>query len=176
MSNEADTCRTYILPKLHAAGWEDDYIVEQLVLTPGRIIPVGEKYIRREGLRPDYVLFIRRNIPIAVVEAKADYKQAGDGLQQAIEYAEMMGLKFAYASNGAKIIEHDFITGVEREIDAFPSSDELWRRLQGTLQLPTEQDQTDALSAYFEEVGGKTPRYYQQVAINRAVNAVLGGS
>jgi type I restriction enzyme R subunit len=173
MSNEADTCRTYILPNLHAAGWEDDYIVEQLVLTPGRIVPVGDKHIRREGLRPDYVLFIRRNIPIAVVEAKADYKQAGDGLQQSIEYAEMMGLKFAYASNGKEIIEHDFITGMEQEIDTFPSPDELWGRLQGTLQLPTPQDKTDALSAYFEEVGGKTPRYYQQVAINRAVNAVL---
>lgn len=175
MSNEADTCRTYILPKLQAAGWEDDYIVEQLVLTPGRIVPVGDKHIRREGLRPDYVLFIRRNIPIAVVEAKAEYKLAGDGLQQVIEYAEMMGLKFAYASNGRKIIEHDFITGVEREIDSFPSPDELWGRLQGTLQLPTRQDQNDSLTTYFEEVGGKIPRYYQQVAINRAVNAVLGG-
>ena len=175
MSNEADTCRTYILPKLQAAGWEDDYITEQLVLTPGRIIPVGDRHTRREGLRPDYVLFIRRNIPIAVVEAKADYKQAGDGLQQAIEYAEMMGVKFAYASNGKEIIEHDFIIGVERTIREFPSSDELWGRLQGTLQLPTQQDQIDALSAYFEEVGGKIPRYYQQVAINRAVNAILAG-
>jgi type I restriction enzyme, R subunit len=173
--NEADTCRTYILPKLHTAGWEDDYITEQLVLTPGRIVPVGEKHIRRDGLRPDYVLFIRRNIPIAVLEAKADYKQAGDGLQQAIEYAQMMGVQFAYASNGKEIIEHDFITGIERTITDFPSSDELWGRLQGTFSFPTQQDQRDALSAYFEEVGGKTPRYYQQVAINRTVNAVLAG-
>jgi len=87
----------------------------------------------------------------------------------------MMGLKFAYASNGKEIIEHDFITGAERNISDFPSPDELWGRLRRTLRLPTPRDQADALSAYFEEVGGKTPRYYQQVAINRAVNAVLGG-
>jgi type I restriction enzyme, R subunit len=175
LANEADTCRKFIVPKLKAADWEDDFITEQLVLTPGRIVPVGDKHIRREGLRPDYVLFIRRNIPIAVVEAKADYKQAGDGLQQALEYAQMMGVQFAYASNGKEIIEHDFITGIERTISVFPSPDELWGRLQGTFEFPTQQDQKDALTAYFEEVGGKTPRYYQQVAINRAVNAVLSG-
>jgi len=175
MSNEADTCRIYILPKLHAAGWEDDYIAEQLVLTPGRIIPLGDKHIRREGLRPDYVLFIRRNIPIAVVEAKAEYKSPGAGLQQAIQYAEMLGVKFAYSSNGKGIVEHDFITGLERNLDAFPSPEELWERLKGTFQFECQKDEADALSAYWEEVGGKSPRYYQQVAINQAVNAALAG-
>ena len=60
--NEADTCRTYVLPKLKSAGWEDDYITEQLVLTPGRIVPIGDRHTRKDGLRPDYVLFIRQNI------------------------------------------------------------------------------------------------------------------
>jgi len=175
MLNEADTCRTYILPKLKAANWEDDSILEQYVLTPGRIVPLGGQHTRKEGLRPDYVLFLRHSIPIAVVEAKADYKNAGDGLAQSIRYAEMLNLKFAYSSNGKGIIEHDFISGLERELSQFPTPDELWGRLQGTLHLPTQQDKTDALTAYFEQVGGKTPRYYQQVAINNAVNAVLGG-
>jgi type I restriction enzyme, R subunit len=71
--NEADTCRTYVLPKLKSAGWEDEFITEQLVLTPGRIVPIGDRHTRKDGLRPDYVLFIRQNIPIAVVEAKAEY-------------------------------------------------------------------------------------------------------
>jgi type I restriction enzyme R subunit len=172
---EADTCRTYILPKLHDAHWDDDYILEQMVLTPGRIVPVGDKHTRKAGLRPDYVLFIRRNIPIAVVEAKAEYKHPAEGLQQAMQYAEMLGVKFAYASNGMEIVEHDFITGNERIIQQFPSPDELWGRLQGTLNLPTPQDVGDALTAYFEQAGGKVPRYYQQVAINRAVEAVLRG-
>lgn len=175
MSNEADTCRTYIVPKLHASGWEDDFITEQMVLTHGRIVPIGDRHIRKEGLRPDYVLSIRQNIPIAVVEAKADYKNAAAGLQQAIQYAEMMGLKFAYSSNGKGIVEHDFITGLERDLDAFPSPDELWGRLKGTLKFQSEKDEKDTLSAYWQEVGGKSPRYYQQVAINKAVNAVLTG-
>ena len=123
--NEADTCRTYVLPKLKTAGWEDEYITEQMILTPGRIVPIGDRHTRKEGLRPDYVLFIRQNIPIAVVEAKADYKSPADGLQQAIQYAEMLNVKFAYSSNGKGIVEHDFITGMERDLDAFPSQDEL---------------------------------------------------
>jgi type I restriction enzyme R subunit len=144
--NEADTCRTYVLPKLKSAGWEDEYIAEQMVLTPGRIVPIGDKHIRKEGLRPDYMLFIRQNIPIAVVEAKADYRNYGDGMQQAIQYAEMMGLKFAYSTNGRGILEHDFITGVERDLDAFPSPDELWGRLKGTFKFGNEKDEADALS------------------------------
>lgn len=173
--SEADTCRTYIVPNLKASGWEDDYIAEQMVLTPGRIVPIGDKHIRKEGLRPDYVLFIRQNIPIGVIEAKAEYAHPGKGLQQAIQYAEMLDVKFAYSSNGKGIVEHDFITGMESHLTRFPSSAELWGRLKGTLPFENEKDQTDSLSEYWEEVGGKAPRYYQQVAINKAVNVVLAG-
>jgi len=136
---------------------------------------LGGNHTRKEGLRPDYVLFIQRNIPIAVVEAKAEYKNAGDGLQQAIQYAEMLNLKFAYSSNGKGIVEHDFITGLERDLAAFPAPGELWERLEGTIQFKNQKDESDALTAYFEQAGGKTARYYQQVAINKAVNAVLTG-
>ncbi|HUE97846.1 MAG TPA: DEAD/DEAH box helicase family protein, partial [Anaerolineales bacterium] len=173
--NEADTCRTYILPKLKSAGWEDETITEQLVLTPGRIVPIGDRHTRREGLRPDYVLFIRQNIPIAVIEAKAEYAHPAKGLQQAIQYAEMLNVKFAYSSNGKGIVEHDFITGLECDLDSFPSPEELWGRLKGTLKFEDEKDETDALAQYWQEVGGKAPRYYQQVAINKAVNAVIEG-
>jgi type I restriction enzyme R subunit len=80
---------------LHAAGWEDDFIAEQRVIAPGRIVPLGRKHTRQESRRPDYILFLRRNYPIAVVEAKAEYKRPGDGLQQAMNYADMLGVKFA---------------------------------------------------------------------------------
>jgi type I restriction enzyme, R subunit len=173
--NEADTCRTYILPKLKSAGWEDEYISEQLPLTPGRIVPIGDRHTRKEGLRPDYTLFIRQNIPIAIVEAKADFAHPAKGLQQAIQYAEMLNVKFAYSSNGKGIVEHDFLTGVEKNLDTFPSPDELWSRLKGTFKFTEQKDEEDALSQYWEEVGGKSPRYYQQVAINKAVNTVLEG-
>ena len=175
MPTEADTCRTYIVPKLHAAGWEDDFIAEQRVITPGRIVPLGNKHTRQESRRPDYILSLRRNYPIAVVEAKAEYKQPADGLQQAMNYADMLGVKFAYASNGTGHRRTRFITGQERTIAAFPTPDELWQRLRGDLQLPNDKAADDALTAYFEEVGGKTPRYYQTIAINRAVEAVLRG-
>lgn len=130
--NEADTCRSYILPKLRTARWDDDAIVEQMVVTPGRIVPAGNQHTRIVGLRPDYVLFIRMNIPIAVMEAKANYKHPAEGLQQAMQYGEMLGVKFSYSSNDRGIVEHDFITGQERTIEQFPSPDELWGRFQGT--------------------------------------------
>ncbi|HEX9387619.1 MAG TPA: DEAD/DEAH box helicase family protein, partial [Anaerolineales bacterium] len=173
--NEADTCRTYVLPKLKSAGWEDETITEQLVLTPGRIVPIGDRHTRKEGLRPDYVLFIRQNIPIAVVEAKAEFAHPSKGLQQAIQYAEMLNVKFAYSSNGKGIVEHDFITGMECNLDAFPSPEDLWGRFKGTFKFEDEKDEMDSLSQYWQEVGGKAPRYYQQVAINKAVNAVVEG-
>jgi type I restriction enzyme, R subunit len=78
---------------------------------------------------------IRRDFPIAVVEAKAAYRTAGDGLQQAKEYAQILGLKFAYATNGQTIIEHDFLTGLDNELQAFPTAAELWNRLRNPLHL-----------------------------------------
>ena len=173
--SEADTCRTYVVPKLHAAGWTDDLIAEQRMITPGRVMPLGRKHTHKASGKPDYILYLRRHYAIAVVEAKAEYKQPADGMQQAMTYAKMLGLQFAYATNGKGIVEHDFITGKERHLTEFPAPDELWARLRGELKLPDERDAADALTAYYEEVGGKTPRYYQEIAINRAVEAILRG-
>ena len=103
----ADTCRIYVLPKLYGAGWADDQIQEQHSFTDGRIVPAAKKIRRLKQKRADYRLRYTRDFPIAVVEAKASYKSAGDGLQQAKEYAEILDLKFAYATNGKEIIEFD---------------------------------------------------------------------
>ena len=94
MITEADTCRKYFLPKLYAAGWSDDQISEQKTFTDGRIIVAGNKVRRRLPKRADYLLRYTRDFMIAVVEAKAAYKLPGDGLQQAKDYAEILGLKF----------------------------------------------------------------------------------
>ncbi len=118
--NEADTCRTFVLPKLYSAGWEDTQISEQKSFTDGRIMLAGTRAYRRPQKRADYLLRYRRDFPIAVVEAKAAYRTAGDGLQQAKEYALILGLKFAYATNGHSIIEHDFLTGLDSELAEFP--------------------------------------------------------
>ena len=126
MITEADTCRKYVLPKLYKAGWSDDQISEQKTFTDGRIIVIGDKVQRKKPKRADYILRIARNFPVAVIEAKSAYKKPGDGLQQAKEYAEILGLKFAYSTNGRAIVEHDYITGLEREVSRFSSPSELW--------------------------------------------------
>lgn len=171
--NEADTCRTYVLPKLYSAGWEDAQISEQKSFTDGRIVIAGSRPVRRPQKRADYLLRYRRDFPIAVVEAKAAYRTSGDGLQQAKDYAQILGLKFAYATNGESIIEHDFLTGLESELKDFPKPSELWARLRGAEGI-TEEVGERLLTPYYH-LSGKSPRYYQEIAINAAVQAILQG-
>jgi type I restriction enzyme R subunit len=119
--SEADTCRKFVLPRILAAGWDNEphSIVEQRSITDGRIVPVGRGFIRKPPKRVDYLLRYRRDVPLAVVEAKPSYKRATDAVQQARAYAEMLGLKFAYATNGKEIIEIDYVTGIEKQVSAF---------------------------------------------------------
>jgi hypothetical protein len=123
MPNEADTCRRYIVPLLQRAGWDEPphRINEQVPFTDGRVIVTGRAGRRRPGKRADYLLRLRPDFAIAVIEAKPSYRNPGDGLQQAKEYAEILGLKFAYSTNGHGIIEYDFTTGLERGLDRFPT-------------------------------------------------------
>ena len=173
--NEADTCRLYITPALQQSGWDRDphRINEQVTFTDGRIVVVGQKARRREGNRADYILRYRPDMPLAVVEAKPDTEPVGTGMQQAKEYAEILGLKFAYATNGLYILEFDFTAGQERELTAFPTPDELWTRLIQSNHLSA--DAAEHLLAPAYHLSGKSPRYYQEIAINRVVQAVLQG-
>jgi type I restriction enzyme, R subunit len=168
---EADTCRRYVLPKLYAAGWIDEQISEQKSFTDGRIVVAGTKVKRRPQKRADYLLRYRRDFPIAVVEAKTIYANPGDGLQQAKEYAQILGLKFAYATNGHGIVEHDFITGLDNDLDGFPTSEDLWGRLRASEGI--DEKTAERVLAPYYHLSGKSPRYYQEIAINRAVQAVL---
>jgi len=170
---EADTCRKYVLPKLYAAGWDDDRISEQKTFTDGRIVVAGNRTIRRSQKRADYLLRFRPDFSIAVVEAKAAYKNPGDGLQQAKEYAQILGLKFAYATNGHGIVEHDFTTGRDTDLQNFPTPDELWERITQSENIPSQI--VERLLTPYYHLSGKSPRYYQEIAINRAVEAILRG-
>jgi type I restriction enzyme R subunit len=118
--SEADTCRTYVLPKLYAAGWTDEQIREQVTFTDGRIVPAGSGHARKPGKRADYVLRYRADLAVAVVEAKADYKTPGAGMQQAMDYAETLGLRFAYSTNGLGIVTFtplgDAVTKIQARI------------------------------------------------------------
>jgi type I restriction enzyme, R subunit len=174
--SEADTCRKFVVPALQAAGWDNDphSIAEQRLITAGRILPQGSSARRRPGKRADYLLRYARDFPIAVVEAKPRYKAAGDGMQQAKEYAEMLGLRFAYATNGAEILEFDFLTGLETPVAKFPTPGGLWARLRKAEGLE-DDNRAQHFLAPANLTTGKEPRYYQQVAINRIVTTILKG-
>jgi len=170
---EADTCRKYVLPKLYAAGWTDEQISEQKTFTDGRIVLAGDKIRRHPQKRADYLLRYRKDFAVAVVEAKSIYERPGDGLQQAKEYAQILGLKFAYATNGKGIVEHDFLTGRDNDLDSFPSAEEMWSRLRKAEAI--DDKAAERLLTPYYHLSGKSPRYYQEIAINRAVQSVLQG-
>jgi type I restriction enzyme, R subunit len=176
MLTEADTCRKFVVPKLQAAGWDDDphSIAEQRTITDGRIVPAGTGFIRKPPKKVDYLLRYTRDFPLAVVEAKVVYKSAAQAVQQSRQYAEMLGLKFAYATNGEEIIECDYFRGTEVRRTDFPTPAELWDRYRAGANIKSEEIATRLLSPYNHEVG-KGERYYQQIAINRTVEAILKG-
>jgi type I restriction enzyme R subunit len=176
MPTEADTCRTDVVPRLQAAGWDDEphSIAEQRTITDGRIVPIGKGFIRRAPKRVDYLLRYTRDFPLAVVEAKAAYRSAFDGLQQAKQYAEMLGLKFAYATNGKEIVEFDYFTGIESAQPSYPTPTSLWERYRIGARI-TDQATADRLLTPFNHDVRQGERYYQQIAINRTVEAILRG-
>jgi len=176
MPTEADTCRRFVVPRLQSAGWAmaPHSIAEQRTITDGRIVPVGNGFVRKPPKRVDYLLRYTRDLPLAVVEAKAGHKAAGDGMQQAKEYAEMLGLRFAYATNGTEILEFDYSTGREMERPDFPAPAELWTRYQAAAGL-TEPATAEQLLTPSNAAVGKGERYYQQIAIHRTMEAILTG-
>ena len=177
MPTEADTCRKFVAPKLQDAGWDNEphSIAEQRTITDGRVVPVGKGFIRKPPKRVDYLLRYARDFPLAVVEAKALYKTAADAVQQARNYAEMLNLKFAYATNGHDIIEIDYFTGKETHVSDYASPKDLWRRYQAGQGLETAEI-GERLLTPFNHTVGKDERYYQQTAINRTVESILKGN
>lgn len=186
MANEANTCRRYVVPKLETAGWdgqEHDY-TEQYYFTAGKLKPKSRRQLRGNRKFADYILLYNGDFPLAVVEAKRKHKTPDDGLDQAMDYAQILGVKFAYSTNGKGIVEYDFTTGLQSDVmESFPSPNELWQRLRASQGL-NEESIAERLSKSFNEVAdqlltpfnpnnGKEPRYYQRIAINRAVEAIL---
>jgi type I restriction enzyme R subunit len=180
---EADIRTKFITPALvgvDGAKWDVmTQIREEIYFTKGRVIVRGKTVKRGEAKKADYILFYKPNLPIAVIEAKDNNHSVGDGMQQALEYAEILDVPFAYSSNGDAFIEHDrtAISGtVEREIplDQFPTPEELWDRFRKAKGYTPEQEAV-TIQDYFEDGSGKAPRYYQRIAINRTVDAITQG-
>jgi len=174
---EADTCRQYVVPALQQAGWESEphAISEQRTITDGRIIPVGKGFVRKSPKRADFLLYYEKGFPLAVVEAKASWRSAGDGLQQAKDYAEMLGVVFAYATNGPDILEFDYLTGQEKALTAYPTPTELWQRFRQGRGI-TDDTAAGQLLSPINSTVKKGERYYQQIAINRVVEGIVKGN
>ncbi len=178
--SERDICTKYITPALHAAGWDSEsQIREEVSFTKGRIIVRGKLVSRGKPKRADYVLYYKPNIPIALIEAKDGRHSVGDGIQQALEYAESLEIPFVFSSNGTGFVFHDR-TGhaPTREetfsLDGFPSPTALWERYARWKGL-TGDARRVVLQDYHDDGSGKEPRYYQRNAVNAAVEAIARG-
>ena len=140
--SEADTRFRFITPAIERAGWSKDHIRMEYVFTEGQILLKDKPISRGKKKIADYILLKDGTFPIAVIEAKSFEHTADDGLQQAMKYAEDLNLPFAYSTNGKKFIEHDFLTGHERDLsmEEFPTENELWTRYSSAKKfLPTQE-------------------------------------
>ncbi len=178
--SERDICTKFILPALEQAGWDIvTQIREEFPLTKGRIIVRGKLHTRAQHKRADYVLFYKPNIPIAVIEAKDNSHSIGDGMQQGLSYAEMLQVPFVFSSNGDGFLFHNKIAAdgiIERELGLheFPSAETLWQWWLSHKGL-TEQQNNVVTQDYYSDGSNKTPRYYQLLAINKTIEAIVQG-
>jgi type I restriction enzyme R subunit len=180
---EADVRTKFITPALTGANGEKwnlmTQIREETYFTKGRVIVRGKTVKRGEAKKADYILSYKPNLPIAVIEAKDNNHSVGAGMAQALEYAEILDLPFAYSSNGDAFLEHDRTATsgtVTREIplDQFPSPEELWTRYRAAKAYTAAQEKVTTQD-YYDDGSQKTPRYYQLIAINRTVEAIARG-
>ena len=178
--SERDICTKFITPALRKAGWDELLqIREEVSFTKGRIIVRGKLVSRGKGQRADYILYYKPNIPIALIEAKDNTHAIGDGMQQGLGYAETLNIPFVFSSNGDGFVFHDrTVANAGREttldLDAFPPPSKLWEHYRAWKGL-TPEAESIVLQEYFDDNGGKAPRYYQVNAINAAIEAIATG-
>lgn len=178
--SERDICTKYITPSLVQSGWDiQKQIREEVTFTDGRIIVRKKVVTRGEKKRADYILYYKANIPVAIIEAKDNKHSIGSGMQQAINYGEILDIPFVYSSNGDGFLEHDRTVTegpVERELtlSQFPSPEDLWSRYKIAKGIDTQTEEKIVEDYYFAQ-DSKNPRYYQRIAINRTVEAIAKG-
>ena len=178
---ERDICTKYINPALTQAGWNlQTQIREEVYFTDGKIYVKGNKSKRAKGKKADYILYYKPNIPVAIIEAKDNNHRVQDGIQQGLEYANILDIPVVFSSNGDEFYEHDKTLSngvVERKISLnnFPTPDELWERYKKYKKIETQEEEKIISQDYFFDAQGRFPRYYQQIAINRTVEAIAKG-
>ena len=180
---EEDIKFRYITPAITLARWKMEQIsmeAKAVQITDGRIELRGNVITRKRPKRADYLLSVHQDYPIAVVEAKDNKHLVSEGIGQAMEYARMLDVKFAYSSNGDAFYEHDFFTGKEREfpLDAFPSPEELTARYEAGINEGAglnQKEKSIMRIPYYTNQKTHAPRYYQRVAVNRTLDAIARG-
>jgi len=178
---ERDISTKYILPALKKAGWDiQTQIREEVYFTKGRIYVKGNKSKRGEGKKADFILYYKSNIPIAIVEAKKNTFSLSHGIQQALDYGEILDVPFVYSSNGDGFYENDKTLSngtIEQELslDNFPSPAELWKRYKKHKSIKEDNQERIISQDYYFDGSGRTPHYYQQIAINRTIEAIAKG-
>jgi type I restriction enzyme R subunit len=178
--SERDICTKFITPAVQKAGWDViAQLREQVYFTKGRIIVRGKLVTRGKAKFADYVLYYKPNIPLALIEAKDNNHSVGDGMQQALEYAETLKVPFVFASNGDGFVFHDrtgtsAVKEANLSLDQFPSPQALWAKYRAWKGLAPEAEKL-VLQDYFDDGSGKAPRYYQVNAVNAAIEAIARG-
>lgn len=179
--SERDICTQFITPAVQRAGWDfSTQVREEVTFTAGRITVRGKLHTRGAKKRADYLLYFKPNLPIAVIEAKDNVHGLGDGMQQALSYAETLDLPFVFSSNGDGFLFHDR-TGQSLQVETtltleqFPPPEELWQRYCVWKGLITPESRQTVETPYHDDGRGRTPRYYQVNAINRTIEAIARG-
>lgn len=179
--SERDICTQFIIPALVKSKWDlEKQIREEVFFTDGCVFVKGNKSVRGKRKRADIILYMKPNIPVAVIEAKDNNHPVNSGIQQALGYAETLDIPVAFSSNGDGFIQHDrsgFSTEIEKELslDEFPSPRQLWEMYKKYKHIETTEEENIATYDYFFDGTGRAPRYYQQIAINRSIEAIAKG-
>lgn len=179
--SERDICTKYITPAIQLAGWDmHTQFLEEVSFTDGKIYVRGRLTSRGERKRADYILYYKPNIPIAIVEAKDNNYSVRAGIQQALDYARILDIPCVFSSNGDGFLFHDrTATGenIETElgIDKFPTPEQLWEKYKKYKGITTPEVEKIAAQDYYFDGTSRKPRYYQQIAVNRTVEAIANG-
>jgi type I restriction enzyme R subunit len=179
--SERDICTKFITPALEKAGWDTQLqILEEVSFTDGKIYVRGKITARGTRKRADYILYYKPNIPIAIIEAKDNYHSVRAGIQQGLDYARILDIPSVFSSNGDGFLFHDRTATdgnieTELDIDNFPSPEQLWEKYKKYKGIATPEAEKIASQEYYFDGTNRKPRYYQQIAVNRTVEAIAGG-
>ncbi len=179
--SERDICTKFITPALEKSGWDKQLqILEEVSFTDGRIYVRGKMTARGARKRADYILYYKPNIPIAIIEAKDNNHSVRAGIQQGLDYAQILDIPCVFSSNGDGFLFHDRTatdTNIEKEIglDDFPTPEQLWEKYKKYKGIATPEAEKIVTQDYFFDGSGRKPRYYQQIAVNRTVEAIANG-